>query len=214
MRRVTIAVIGNGKTSRANVEALLGDIFDSVDQATVSFLADSGAEGSTWAKQFSEDRGAEVKTYSSLKGVYDSVPDATDLRFFLLWDDEDPACQNAAAFAQEHNIPMFDLTDGLVRITTKTERIDPVKPVVMPEVEKQVSPDPQPVKMTKRVVEEPEEELEEEVEEEVEEYEDEVLDYSSLGDILTEAFEEVAKVMAAAFVTEVRRLLEGSNDAE
>jgi hypothetical protein len=48
MRRVTIAVIGNGKTSRANVEALLNDTIESFDETYVALIYDkTPSEGGT-----------------------------------------------------------------------------------------------------------------------------------------------------------------------
>jgi hypothetical protein len=204
MRRVTIAVIGNGKTSRANVDALLGDFFDSVDKVEVAVLDSNQSEGIKWAIQFAESKSVSVTEYLSLKHIHDSTE---ELRLFVLWDDEDSVCQEVSAFSQEHNIPMFDLTDGLVRISIKADKIEPIKPSVMPEIEKKTSPD-KPVK--------PRVEEEDEDEDDLEDDEDDEDDseYADLGDILVEAFEEAAKVMAAAFVAEVKRLLQEQKDAQ
>lgn len=207
MRRVTIAVIGNGKTSRANVEALLSDFLESVDKADLAVLANHQSEAATWAIQFAESKGVDVHTHPDLATMYKGME---DIRFFLAWDDEDPMCQDVSAFSQEHNIPMFDLTNGLVRINIKAEKIEPTKPSIMPEVETQTNPHtetklkgPAPVAII-----EVDEDEDDEDEDDDEEYEDD------LGTLFTEAFEEAARVMALVFVDEVKRLLKEEKDAK
>lgn len=194
MRRVTMVVIGNGNSSRANIEALIGDFLDSVDKADFAYVSSKKSEGVTRAEQFAESRGIAVHAHDSLESLYKSMK---DIRLFMLWDDEDPDCQEVASFAQEHNIPMFDLTDGLVRITTKAETIEPIVRTEIPELEI-------PTKTTPvvSVIDEPEEDSEEEIEE-----------YTDLGEMLMEAFEEIGRVMAGAFIEEVKRLLK-EDDAE
>ena len=118
MRRVTIAVIGNAKTTRANLEALISDVVDSVDEASlVTVYKDTPSDGIQWATQYAKDKeilfgSYENNDYASLI-VENSVD---DIKFFMLWDDEDPECQLAASVAQEHRIPAYDLTNGLMLI--------------------------------------------------------------------------------------------------
>lgn len=201
MRRVTTAVIGNGKTTRANVEALLGDIWESVDMAVLAVLS-KDSEAVKWAISFADFQdNVRVDRHENLQGIYDSTEDKSEIKFFLLWDDEDSECQDAAAFAQEHDIPLFDLTDGLVRIDT-SPGLKPATPQApVPEAEQQ------PKKTRKKVDPTPEEVLE------IEESEDED-EYQTAGDMIIEAFEEAGRAMALAFVDEVKRLLKEPNDAE
>ena len=52
MRRVTIAVIGNGKTTRANLEALLADFADSVDEVKIETVYGTApSDGLSWTQQ-------------------------------------------------------------------------------------------------------------------------------------------------------------------
>lgn len=136
MRRVTIAVIGNGKTTRANLEALLEDVVDSVDEASLCLLYDSDtSEAQDWALQWAEDKG--LKKFCYPQNSYDELiyeNPVEDLRFFMLWDDSDPECQLAASQAQKAGIPLFDLTDGLIRINIENAPSIP-EPIKAPEHE-------------------------------------------------------------------------------
>ena len=72
MRRVTIAVIGNGKTSRANVEALLNDTIESFDETYIALIYDkTPSEGVVWAK----DKVARIRATSTKA---DASRDAND----------------------------------------------------------------------------------------------------------------------------------------
>ena len=209
MRRVTIAVIGNAKTTRANVEALIGDIVDSVDEAAVVTVFDKKqSDGQIWAEQYATDKGLQT-------GVYDHNDYKTllkeqknEIKFFILWDDEDPECQLAASVAQSNKIPAFDLTDGLIMIPFNSEPISRPAVAAVPAVEDAVSKEPveaqlstptihQPVRVTIGELETfftdvPEEGSEEEEDEE-EEY-SEVID--DLGDLMKALIEEMATIFA------------------
>lgn len=222
MRRVTIVVIGNAKTTRANVDALIGDIVDSVDEAAVVTVFDKKqSEGQIWAEQFATDKGL-------LTGVYDHNDYKTllkeqknELKFFILWDDEDPECQLAASIAQANKIPAFDLTDGLIMIPLNSEAI--ARPVVadVPAVEAEVSNEPVEPQLSTRTINQPvrvsigeletfftdvadkeseEDDLEESDEEEDEEYD--------LGELMTLAIEEAARIFARSFAEEFKKLLD------
>jgi hypothetical protein len=133
--------MGSGKTTRSNVDALLSDIIDSVDEATIALVYDkTPSDGATWAKQFAEEKELPVLIYegNNYPSLLAEVP-REDVRFFMLWDDDDPECQLAASIAQENALPSYDLTDGLIRIPFNSEPIVRPQVAVIPLVETVVS---------------------------------------------------------------------------
>jgi len=210
MRRVTIAVIGNGKTSRANVEALLNDTIESFDETYIALIYDKApSDGVVWAKQYSDSKSLQYKEYSDLN-FSSFVTDNKDreTKFFILWDDEDFECVEAIRCSQENNIASFDLTNGLVAIKPITTNIKP-RPVVtaMPEVEAQVKPNElktnskNPSTFVK---------IEEDEEEDYDE-EDDDEEYES-SDIILEAVEEIAKIFAVAIASAIKEAMEKGPD--
>jgi len=133
MRRVTIVVIGNGKSTRANVEALISDVADSSDEVTIATVYGSKqSEGQVWAEQWAQDKEIPVLQYPD--NNYDSLFAETamnEIQFFMLWDDEDSECQLAASKAQEFAVRMYDLTEGLTLIGMPSMAIIP-KPAQAP----------------------------------------------------------------------------------
>jgi len=192
MRRVTIAVIGNAKTTRANLEALIGDVVESVDQATVvTVYNEAPSEALIWATQYAQDKGIETLQYPD--NNYEALVaehKREELRFFMLWSDEDPECQLAASMAQEFNVPSYDLTDGLILIPLNQAPISRPAKTEAPIIESVVNPEP---------TQQPELPSEDEVDEEAEEYD--------LGEIMTLALEEAGKIFARSFATEFMKLL-------
>jgi hypothetical protein len=192
MRRVTIAVIGNAKTTRANLEALIGDVVESVDQATVvTVYNEAPSEALIWATQYAQDKGIETLQYPD--NNYEALVaehKREELRFFMLWSDEDPECQLAASMAQEFNVPAYDLTDGLILIPLNQAPISRPAKTEAPIIESVVNPEP---------TQQPELPSEDEVDEEAEEYD--------LGEIMTLALEEAGKIFARSFATEFMKLL-------
>lgn len=204
MRRVTIAVIGNAKTTRANVDALISDVVDSVDEATIATVYDSEqSDGQTWAQQFAEEKNIPFIAYPD--NGYDhlfSESALDELRLFMLWDDEDPACQLAASRAQEMRVPAYDLTDGLMLIPLSTAPIPRPQKAEMPTVEaEEVQPTVE--ETAEEVVSAPAKDpvAEEDLDEE---YEDGEYD---LGELMTLALEEAGKIFARSFAAEFMRLL-------
>ena len=199
MRRVTIAVIGNAKTTRANVEALIGDVVDSVDEATIATVYDQEqSDGQIWTEQYAQDKQVPVHQYKN--NSYSellSANKAEDIKFFMLWDDEDPACQLAAHVAQENQILAYDLTDGLIMIPLNSEPISRPVQAEIPEAEEVAEEVP-----VVEVIFEPSEEVEEDEEEE----DLPELDYD-LGELMTIAIEQAGKVFARSFAEEFMRLL-------
>ena len=209
MRRVTIAVIGNGKTTRANVEALITDMVEAMDSvALASVYKDKPSDGQVWSQQLAESKNIPWVAYDSndYKTLLKEHKDS-EIKFFMLWSDEDPDCQLAASVAQENNILAYDLTDGLMKIALNSAPI--AEPVVadIPEVETQVSDEPitPPVSEPSRVRRISLEDLEATIEEalaadeeaEDEEYEEESAEViDDLGDLLKALIEEMATIFA------------------
>jgi hypothetical protein len=216
-RNAFVAIVGNGKTTRSNVEALLSDFKDSVDSLTLIIhvkadLTTGVSEGVDFAKQYAEANSIPVvystDVYTHIEVELLSYLD--DVKLFILWDDDDIACQEAVYFAQKHAVPVFDLADGLIRVATDNIKVDAPTEVTMPEVEVNVvdEPAPEPPKMFTKpkepVFERPT--LETEPIDEGEEFE-----RFMSGDILVTALEEAGRIMAAAFTDELlRRLREDS----
>jgi hypothetical protein len=120
-----IVVVGNGKTSRANVEALIDDyIYANPKLELFFYLKDKLSEGQVWLKQYAQDKDILFKEDSLL-------PTDKDSAFFILWDDEDPACALALATAQNHDIPAFDLTNGLVQLSSPN-KLEIQEPSIIP----------------------------------------------------------------------------------
>lgn len=217
MRRVTIAVIGNGKTSRANVEALLNDTIESFDETHLALIYDNTpSEGVTWSKQYAESKNVPFKEYSALdfSGLTLDSKDR-EIKLFILWDDEDFECVEAIRCSQENSFAAFDLTNGLVSIKSITTEIKPrPAPAVMPEIETKVNPDIKDgakyksnfVKVTVSVDDEEYEEEEEE------EDEDEGTDEYESSDIIFEAIEEIAKIFAVAVASAIKEAMEKGPD--
>jgi len=198
MRRVTIAVIGNAKTTRANVEALISDVVDSVDEAIIATVYDQApSEGIIWAEQWAADNDIPVLQYSD--NNYDALfaeNASENIKFFMLWSDEDTECQLAASKAQEQRILAYDLTDGLILIPLNSEPI--VRPVaaVIPEAET-VPPTAAPTV---------------EIHTEVEDLEEveETIDYDSEYDLeenLVVLVSEMGKIFARSFAKEFKRII-------
>jgi hypothetical protein len=212
MRRVTIAVIGNGKTSRANVEALLNDTIESFDETYIALIYDkTPSEGVVWAKQYSDSKSITYKEYSGLDfSTFVTDNKDRETKFFILWDDEDFECVEAIRCSQKHNIRSFDLTNGLVAIKSITTDIKPRQFENMPEVETKVNPTDYSKKETKnesnfvRIEKDQEEEYEDEEDDDEGEYES--------SDIILEAVEEIAKIFAVAIASAIKEAMEKGPD--
>ena len=195
MRRVTIAVIGNAKTTRANVEALISDVVDSVDEANIALVFDQEqSDGQKWAHQWANEKQVPVLLYGN--NDYASLlaeNPREDLKFFILWDDEDQACQLAASVAQEASILAYDLTDGLILIPIGSEPIlRPEKPKI-PEAETVVTK-PEEIKVEITTTEELEPNA----------------DYDSeydLEETLTVLVSELGKIFARSFAAEFKKII-------
>jgi len=201
MRRVTIAVMGNGKTTRANVEALIGDVVDSVDEAVIAIVYnEKKSDGAEWAYQYAIDKELPILDYSR-NNYEELLVDNTkeELRFFALWDDDDSECQTAAAIAQQNNIPVYDLTNGLMSVPLSQEPIASPPRVVMPVSETQVSEEPVAVKKVLKPIEDALVDDEEELDDEDSEYD--------LEETLVVLVSEMGKIFARSFAKEFKRII-------
>jgi hypothetical protein len=199
MRRVTIAVIGNAKTTRANVEALIGDVVDSVDEAIIATVYDEAqSDAQVWAEQYAQDKEIPVLQYN--RNGFDEMlveNKVSDLKFFMLWDDEDPQCQLAASVAQANNILAYDLTDGLIMIPLNSEPIARPTQSEIPKAE-EIEPEVATVEVVLEHIEEAPEEV-------VTEFEDD--EDWELSELFMSFIDEAAKVFARKMAAEVKRLL-------
>lgn len=201
MRRVTIAVMGNGKTTRANVEALISDVVDSVDEAIIAIVYDEKkSDGVEWAYQYAIDKELPILDYS--RNNYEELlveNTREELRFFALWDDDDSECQTAAAIAQQNNIPVYDLTNGLMSVPLSQEPIASPPRVVMPVSETQVSEEPVVAKKVLKPIEDALVDDEEEPDDENSEYD--------LEETLVVLVSEMGKIFARSFAKEFKRII-------
>jgi hypothetical protein len=200
MRRVTIVVIGNGKTTRSNVDAILSDFVDSVDQAGLIVVYDKEmSQGAVWAKQFAEDQ--DISLVEIADNNYPALTEhapAHELRFFMLWDDDDPECQAAASFAQQWGISAFDLTDGLIRIPFSSAPIVAPVVAVIPKSEEVIEA---PVVAVAAIAEALD--LEDEAEDDTP-----ASDEYDLPELIQLAVEQAGKDLARAFFDEFKKLLD------
>jgi hypothetical protein len=203
MRRVTMVVMGNGKTTRSNVEALLSDIIDSADLATLAVVYDKTMpEGAVWADQFCEEKLGSTEKYEN--NDYESLLKnhaVGDLRFFILWDDEDPDCQLAASVAQQNGISAFDLTDGLMMISLKTAKIEAPTVSTAPLVESVIEQEIVEEKTELPLLTSSTEVLDED------DYEAPAEEYD-LPELITALVEQAGKELARSFFDEFKKLLD------
>jgi len=135
MDKYYVLVIGSGRTSRANVDALLEDYFYAKGKNGNLVLAFDGrpSEGQIYAAQLARDKGIDIV-------VFNSATDAPGLpacsvvegrepidqalshikenngSVFFLWDDN--SNQTLVTCVQQ-GIPAFDLTEGLNALSPK-----------------------------------------------------------------------------------------------
>ena len=224
MRRVTIAVIGNAKSTRANVEALITDMVEAMDSvALATVYKDKQSDGQIWAEQLAQDKSIPWVAYD--KNDYTTLlkeHKENEIKFFVLWDDEDPECQLAASVAQENSIIAYDLTNGLMQIPFSTATIQKPTVTAIPEVESEVSNEPVEPQLadesggSKRVVLDVGEavasliataSLSSEDEEELDESEEDEEEVWDLGELLEDAIAEAARHFARSFADEFKKIM-------
>lgn len=217
-----IYIGGRGKTTRNNVEALLGDTLDYRDgegsDTTVSLLAFSEiSEGMIWAAQLAAARGFAVEVIRDVPtiGIPQAILDVTETvleslppkrksdALMILWDDEDEECKVLMAVAQLREWPVFDLTNGLLRvISANTEPLTVAPKPVIPEAEQLI------VGTDGLLVVGVDQDLETDadLEEDAEEAEDDE-EFLDSAEIILQGIEEIARVFAVAFAEEMRKVL-------
>lgn len=169
MENQTVMIAGSGKTTRANVEALMEDHYYVNKNAVLVLLYDkTPSEAQVWAAQHAHDHKIQVVGVSPNWQIAPegfpsgtTIVDASQYRqdmtaLFILWNDEDPLTQALVANAKDKDIPVFDLTNGL-------HRVDISKSVKAPSAPK--IPEEELVSEEVEGVLEDEEELEEESDE-------------------------------------------------
>jgi hypothetical protein len=181
-----IIVIGNGKTSRANVEALIDDYIYANPKLHIHFHYEKAmSEVQFWLKQYAEDKTLE---YSVSSGSEDLKLGANEtVAMFIVWSDEDPESANALVMAKELGISAFDFTNGL-SVLVASEGATTVKTPEIPEQE-----------------ELPVEDIEDVTQVTLEDEED--LDDFVAVDPLYSAIDYIAKVFAEAIARELKQVL-------
>ena len=214
-----VLVTGNGKTSRANIEALLEDHYYKNGKSGTIVVAyeTKPTPEQVYAIQFSKDKDKEILLFTTESGRFDGAPSASvelssdplssavdflrglKASAFLLWSDEDSGCQTSLALCKDAGIPCFDLTEGLLPLTPS----DDLKPVAAPVIPKQEILDKD---------EEDEDEDEEEEDEEDEDEEDEE-EYEEVDDVYY-GLEALAKFIAKEVSKEVLKGLQKPQEGE
>ena len=142
-----ILIVGNGKTTRANVEALIDDYFYAHPKLSMYVAVyDGPSEGQVWAIQYADEKGKDIVAVATDNAKTFGVPNkymqekreespirsimhaSNDIDMFILWDDEDPICRDALAIASEFGVTAFDLTNGLFEIHPASDLQESVKP--------------------------------------------------------------------------------------
>lgn len=207
-----VLVAGSGKTSRANVEALMDDHYLAHGEKGVLVLPikDRPSEGQVWAAQFATDSKKEVLVIAAPGAKFDGIPHASMAESpnpveyavsdvikgetssaFLLWEDEDEDCANALAICKQFAIPAYDLTNGLATIQAAPGLAVTTPPPVP--IQETI---PEPSKAPSEPFDEASEEEDELEEEEYDEEEE--LEVSFLAVI-----ETIAQIFARAVVDEI-----------
>ena len=203
-----ILIVGNGKTTRANVEALIDDYFYAHPQLSMYVAVyDGPSEGQVWAIQYADEKGKNIvavatdgaKTFgvpnkymqeeradSPLRAI---LQESKDIDMFILWDDEDPLCRDALAIASEFDVTAFDLTNGLFEIQPANGLQESVKPDI-------------PIQETVEVVAE----IDMNADLDEDDAEEEPLE---LGDAIQKAIKNLAGVIAEQVALEIIKELNG-----
>jgi len=164
-----IIVGGAGKTTRPNVEALVDDyIYFNPEIKFILYPESALSEAQTWLKQYLIDKKVEHQTTDNLDFPLEKSA------MFLLWDEADVKTKLLLEFAEDKGIPVFDLTNGLVQLSTAVHVPDFGAP---------------------KPVEYPVEKVSEPVEKHVN------------ADAISEVIENVARLFAEAFASELKKAL-------
>lgn len=188
-----IIVVGNGKTSRANIEALIDDYIYANPKVKFSLYSTLGvlSEGQGWLKAYLADKEIAHESVRELETV-----SGQKTAVFILWSDEDADSLWGLATAKELGVQAFDLTDGLALITPTADLKFTTEPKIP--IEEQLSEkDSEDLERELKEVPEIKEEIEAEEDPEEGEYEDP----------LYEAINIIAGMFAEAIAKELQKIL-------
>lgn len=137
-----IVIVGNGKTSRENVEALIDDYLYANKKLKFVLVKDGIlSDGQRFAEQYLKEKNFDVRV--EVEGTeFELSQEGESLAVFILWDDEDSLSASWLASAKSMGIPAFDLTNGLYELVASPD----AKPITKPDIPKaeQLS-EPEPV---------------------------------------------------------------------
>jgi hypothetical protein len=137
-----IVVVGNGKTSRENVEALIDDYIYANKNARFWLLSSNGSlsDGQVYAKQYLEEKKMNCASDTESTDLQIEFENSDTSAYFILWDEDDRESKLALAKATEQGIVALDLTNGLFVLTgiQFNESTNKPRPAVIEAVEKVV----------------------------------------------------------------------------
>ena len=114
-----IVIVGNGKTSRENVEALIDDYIYANKNARFWLLSSNGSlsDGQVYAKQYLEEKKMNFVSDTENTNLQVELESSDKSAYFILWDEDDRDAKVALSKATEHGIAALDLTNGLFVLT-------------------------------------------------------------------------------------------------
>ena len=219
MDKYYVLVAGSGKTSRANIEALLEDHYYAKGKSgtlVIPYQTKPNPE-QVYAIQFSKDKEKDILLFTTDRGRFDGAPSASvsiaedpvkgaieflkglDASAFLLWADEDSDCQTILALAKDAGVPCFDLTEGLLPLTPASD----IKPAQSPTI-----PEQETLEYTSKKGDDEDEEDDEEEEEEDDEEDEDEEEYEEMDDVyygLEALAKYIAKEVAKQVVEELKK---------
>lgn len=154
-----VVVAGSGSTSRANVETLLEDYLYSrnhKDYMLVLPFEEKPSQGQVYAYQIAEGMGVATLVVAPKEAKFGNIAKSTlveaedltqaleenfsgeEAEVFLLWSDEDPACQAVLSVCKTLGLSAYDLCMGLVPIHTEAA-VEAPKKVLVPDIEQKTS---------------------------------------------------------------------------
>lgn len=120
-----LIIVGDGDTSRANVEALIEDHFYANPDTTVYMVVVSElSRGQAFASQFSKDKSKQVIEIAQNQITSDI---ATNADAFVLWNPENATLQEIVVALKTFGVRLWNLCDGLVPIEINGEGNPPPK---------------------------------------------------------------------------------------
>jgi hypothetical protein len=219
MDKYYVLVVGNGSTSRQNVEALMEDhYYANGDSGVLVIPVDKApTQSQIFVAQFAKEKNKEIVFVANENTNLTNVPASSvvidddplnkaveivigeKVSAFLLWSDDDQTSLEALSACKKANIPCFDLTNGLTVINA-ADSIPDTQKIKFPDAE--IIKERTSVDAEKEEVDE-EEDYEEEFDEEDDDSEDE--DYENLY----AGVEAIARIFARVFLEEMEAAKNG-----